>query len=288
MTDTHFVIGDVQGQHTLLKRLLRQEGLLDDEGKRLRPEVQVISLGDLMHFARYPMGTQYINEEDDWECFKLLQDGVIDLMLWGNHDRPMMGHLGNYTFSGFTWPNNQFVLAMKNQRAAGKIKLAEKAGNFLLTHAGLHSNWAETGITDIQEIVDTLNAYDTWRFDEVEDGQDANDPDDPRNIFNWIEGIGRVRGGFGPHGGILWRDNNDESLWGGVRQIYGHTAYPTPQAQASSIGGDSYCIDVSKADRIGAIWLPSERIVTMGMDDEDSSNHSLCSVIDSENPNTTD
>ena len=128
--DTHFVIGDVHGQHTLLKRLLQQEGLLDDKGNRIRTEVRVIQLGDLGHFARYKMGSQYISARDDWECFELILDRVIDEMVWGNHDRALVAtRLGGTGFSGFTQPKPEFMLSVHSLEAAGKIKLATTCGD---------------------------------------------------------------------------------------------------------------------------------------------------------------
>jgi hypothetical protein len=258
MSDS-FLIGDVQGQDALLKRLLIQEGLMSEAGERLRPEVTVIQLGDLGHFARYHMGSDRIDPENDEACFKLLEDGVIDLMLWGNHDRPIMCHLSiDNIFGGYLAPSLDFVHKVQGLRAQGKIKLAQSIDGFLLTHAGLHSHWEHMDITDPEDIAGILNSYDEFHFDGASSVH--------REVEQFIDTIGPTRGGRDKFGGILWRDNNDEPLWNGVRQIYGHSAYETVQTQPSR-SEVSYCLDVSKYDRIGGIWLPSEKIVTIGLDD---------------------
>ncbi|CAM6003642.1 unnamed protein product [Sphagnum balticum] len=260
MTNSYFIIGDVQGQHALSNKLLYKVGLIDDDGNRLRPEVKVIQLGDLGHNARYHMGSQLITPEDDEKCYKLLEDKIIDIMLWGNHDRPMMRHLHrDEIFGGYVSPSLDLINRIESLRLQGKIVLAYAANEFLLTHAGLHSDWGNISTsTDPKDIANTLNEYDYFKFDGI--GSYLNP------VKQFIDTIGNVRGGYDPFGGIIWRDNNYEGLWDGVRQIYGHTAYETPQAQPSKFG-DSYCIDVSKADRVAGIWLPSEEIVTVGNDD---------------------
>lgn len=255
--DTHFLIGDVQGQNEPLTRLLRQEGLLSDEGKRLQPDVTVAQLGDLGHFARYHMGSQRIDPENDYACFKLLEDGIIDWMLWGNHDRPLMRHLRwDQIFGGYLAPSLEFIERIDALRKEGRIKLAHAAEGFLLTHAGLTPAWEDYNpdITDIEAIADALNAVDAFQFDGIGELD--------MNVAPFIDTIGYARGGDREYGGILWRDNNDEPLWEGARQIYGHSAYETIQAKETK-AGTSYCIDISKADRIGGIWLPSETVATV-------------------------
>ncbi len=267
INDTTFIFGDVQGQHQLLKTLLYNEALLDLDNNRLNPEIKVISLGDLGHFAGYSMGSQKISPEDDEKCFQLLFDNIVDIMLWGNHDRPIMGHLGSYTFSGFRWPSDELTDKIRQARKNGQIKLAYAIDEFLLTHAGLHSAWGNNDITKqiltAEEIADSFNEWDDLLFgpDSYNIGRQGNTILGP-----FVDTIGRVRGGLNKFGGIMWRDDDDEPLYDGARQIYGHTAHQTIQTHTTKLG-DSYCLDISKSDSIAAIWLPSETVVTVNQND---------------------
>ncbi len=258
MQSEMFVIGDVQGQAFLLKRLLQKAGLMSVLGTRLRPEVMVLQLGDLGHFARYRMGTQLMTPEDDAECFRLLEIGILDQMLWGNHERPMMRHLRReQIFGGYVAPDLAFIEKIEAWRQNGKITLAFANGDWLFTHAGLHAAWGQChDLTDASAIAEALNNHDRWLFDHYE-------ADEKRglDVSAFVDTIGVDRGGYNDWGGILWRDA-EEALFEAenLRQVFGHTASREVQK------GHSYCLDISKNDSIAGLWLPSEEILTVSLD----------------------
>src|SRR6266705_3243382 len=88
-----FIIGDIHGHLDRIEALLKQEGLLDDKGNRLRPEVELVHLGDLCH-----LGHETINQ--DRETLEKAP-AWFDVILWGNHDRAIISQYHN--FGGYRW-----------------------------------------------------------------------------------------------------------------------------------------------------------------------------------------
>jgi hypothetical protein len=99
-----------------------------------------------------------------------------------------------------------------------KIKIAHKENGFWFSHAGFHPFWFGNPITGMNDstINDGLNIIKH----EIE----------AREYSNKLCGAGRCRGG--PHrvGGLLWRDQMQETYCGdywndqsGIKQVSGHT-----------------------------------------------------------------
>lgn len=244
MTDDVFVVGDTHGHLDRLEALLRQENLP-------REGVTLVHVGDIGHYGRTgsPTGDELtVNAVHKW----------FDVVLWGNHDRAVID--GRHVFGGYQRPAREVDALLRGMWADGQLRLAYAANSFLLTHAGLHADFADQDIpaqlkADVVEFVAWVNDCDcgfAWS-DYVADSPLA---------FRAIrDAIGHRRGGMGYAGGILWRDAS-EPLYDGFRQVFGHTSGPKVRTYPSVLG-DSYCIDVGDKDngRLAGIWLPSERIV---------------------------
>jgi hypothetical protein len=263
MTDDTFVIGDVHGHFLRLKTLLTQEGLMDEDECRLRPEVRVIQLGDLGHFGM-ERGTgkmQVKSPTEDKLCYWMLVHGRIDQVLWGNHDRAVISDY--HAFGGYVPPSYEMYDIMDRLHEEGKIALAAEAHGFLLTHAGLHKQFKHNKVPDEwkQDPAAFAAAINAWDLEL--------DPEPtPENVALMAtrDAISVYRGGRATAGGILWRDAS-ESLHDGYRQIFGHTAKDKVRKYHTA-KGQSYCIDVgtqTNGNLVG-MWLPSETIAEVHVD----------------------
>lgn len=282
-------IGDVHGHLNRLEALLRQGGIIGecpncggsgdkllerfepelmeprveewsecptcqgDGVARLRDDCLVVQLGDLGHFG------------SSWEYGKMVPGSSmgdmltysfakkwIDIVLWGNHDRAVIDKY--HEFTGYIAPAPETFRIMKDLRDEGRQLLAYSAHGFLLTHAGLHSQFKHN-----QRPEETTS-------DPVACAKFINEECDL--ALNGItDAISTKRGGRSVYGGILWRDAS-ESLYGGFRQIFGHTSKPKIRRYYTK-AGVSLCIDVGDKDngRLAGIWLPEERIVEVNLKD---------------------
>jgi len=242
MTDDTFVIGDVHGHLDRLTKLLQQEGLLDDKGDRLRPDVTVVQLGDFGHWG-------YATEQEDDETVTVAP-AWLDVMLWGNHDRALVEER-THGFGGYRRSEPHVIHKVLALLSSGKLKLAYEAHGFLLTHAGLHPKLIEKPMS--------AAVCAKWLNDEVE-------PSDTRVPVR--DSISFERGGSHFCGGVLWRDAK-EALSFQFPQVFGHTAHPPKVRTYKHVpedGGDeilSYCVDIGdKGDhgKLAGIWLPSETV----------------------------
>jgi hypothetical protein len=219
MKDDVFVIGDCHGHINELLALV-------DKAQARREGVEIIQLGDLGHF-----GTE--SAERDYLCYEAVGP-VIDLVLWGNHDRAVIDP-HRHGFHGFQMPSSRMKLMMGTKPVA----LAVVRHGFIITHAGIHP-----------------------KFQKLFAGHDVSEY--PRIIMenendDLVNSIGRARGGWQSEGGILWRDYT-EDLMRGCRQIYGHSRDDEVRVDAGS-----YCIDICPREggKLAGIWLPSQNVVTL-------------------------
>ena len=225
------VFGDVHGHKDRLINLLKQEGVMTEGGERSEMECEVISLGDLGDFGRR-------SAANDLYCYELVKDGLIDLVLWGNHDRAVMDNL--HEFGGYRKPAPTIRHLMKSLEVNGKMKFAHAIHGYLLTHAGLHAEFDDipkpNGLdaTDVYDVADYLNQKSQNGI-----------------IDACLNNVGHCRGGNARYGGILWRDFN-EPLYGKVPQIFGHSSNETVQ----EVSKGSYDLDTSKHGKVSGVWLP--------------------------------
>jgi hypothetical protein len=249
MSDDTFVIGDVHGHLDWLTALLQQEGLLSKDGDRLRPEVEVVQLGDFGHWG-------YATEGEDAVMVGIAPPW-LDVMLWGNHDRALAEEI-RHSFGGYRRPENPAVIhQVLALRASGKLKLAHTAHGYLFTHAGLHpSLLTEPGAPKDP----TAEECAAW-LNQLESSPDREPARD---------NISHERGGPSFFGGILWRDAK-EALAFNFPQVFGHTAHPPKVRTYRAAGKDqpySYCIDIGdKGDHgeLAGLWLPSETIAEVSV-----------------------
>lgn len=234
-------VGDVHGHLDRLEALLRQEGLLNDSGVRLRPEVEVIQLGDLGHYGKETATA----DELTWSY----APAWLDVILWGNHDRAVINSW--HHFSGYQKPKEATCDAIDQAVKNGKLRLAYEAHDFLLTHAGLHAKYKYNNAPQ-----DTAKAAALWlNVCDAEQSQDAD--------FQAIrDAVSTSRGGRATAGGILWRDAS-ESLYKPFRQVFGHSAKDKVRTYQTGKTGNSYCVDVGsqRNGRLAAVWLPEEKFV---------------------------
>lgn len=300
-----FVIGDVHGHLDRLEALLKQEGLLgwcsycDGSGSdmqvrtshgiitrdcvkchgdgwaRTDKDAIVIQVGDLAHvgYTGSPTGDEL--------CYRHAYNGWIDVILWGNHERPLVQP--GLAFTDYTY-NPTVAHYIQKLHEEGRMQLAVDAHGFLITHAGLHAAFEHQNLDDLLKtnlttLVDWLNDWDDIWLDQ-ENGSEKG-YSIPPDFLAIRDAIHRHRGGHSPAGGILWRDIN-EKLYSGFRQIFGHSAdHSEHQVRYCSRDSNSrkniysslpsYCIDIggkgSKPDDscLAGIWLPEERIARVDL-----------------------
>ena len=280
------VIGDVHGHLDRLEALLKQEGIIGEcpichgTGDYQRPsatepgmclkcngvgisrinhDVEVVQLGDLGHYGIDTVTADRLT----WEY----APKWIDVILWGNHDRAVIekGH----HFGGYANPDGQTKDAIDAAITEGKLKLAYEAHGFLLTHAGLHSEFQHNKIPSLLKTSPKL-------FAEWLNECDIRGADDPppeyTNDFRAIrDNISPLRGAhFRADGGILWRDAR-EPLYDGFKQVFGHTSRDEDVTRTyPADDGLSYCIDVGNQynGRLKGLWLPEERVVEIHLKED--------------------
>ncbi len=230
------VIGDVHGHYDRLLNLLRQEGVLVGDYERSDMECEVIQLGDLGHFGNG-------SNQGDLACYQMVEAGLIDVLLWGNHDRAIVDQL--HEFGGYSKPAPTIKHMIRALEVDGRMKMAHAIHDYLLTHAGLHPSFADL---DFPEGLDPKDVYDVADFlnQKTMNGQ----------LEPYINNVSRARGGGAFFGGVLWRDAHDEPIYD-LPQIFGHTS----REDVREFNG-SYCIDTSKHGKVTGVWLPDLEFVS--------------------------
>lgn len=217
-------VGDVHGHLHRLEALLKEAGAGDDD--------TVVQLGDLGHVGRQ-------TQHDDVLAWRAAQEGLVDIVLWGNHDRALVDR--RHMFGGYGDPSPELRKIVNDMERDGRVKLAHAAHGWLLTHAGLHPDFGDVG--DAERLAQWLN-------------------DNPGSRA--VNAVGRYRGGDSPAGGILWRDV-EEDLDTRVPQVFGHSA--SRQHVVRGEADEWYCVDIGgapgtrEAECLAGIWLPSQELV---------------------------
>jgi hypothetical protein len=156
-----------------------------------------------------------------WLKKTLENPNIIALM--GNHDinydyRNVRDSGQIYNCSGYSPAKDDAINRIMTNEDWDKIKIAHFENGFWFSHAGFHPFWfgnPVTGMTN-ESIEKKLNKI----YQDIQD----------RTFSNELCGAGRCRGG--PHrvGGLLWRDQMQETYCGeywndnsGIKQVCGHT-----------------------------------------------------------------
>lgn len=219
MSDT-FIIADAHGNHGLIRGLLAQEGLL---GERTATVGQLGDLANCVERSTY----------NDLEAIDLVQQGVIDWALVGNHEHP---YFGGPMFSGY-WRDPVIFQALRRLHVRGGLKAAHCVDDILISHAGL-TPWGLgrfESLTTAQQYATAIN--ELW----LEDQDDL--------LFSRI---GEKRGGWQKQGGILWADWSEPKPRN-LRQLVGHTVGKEIRRRSGAI-----CIDLGAGfgrTKIAGAWI---------------------------------
>jgi hypothetical protein len=223
---TCIVVGDLHGDYEGCRRLLRQEGVIDETDQRV-PGWHVVQVGDFIH------GGHHENERD---LTMVKRMHWFDVILLGNHDVPHV-HRGRdfIEFHGMTPLDSRVTDVLRD------CPVAHAIGDWLITHAGLDPRLALS--QGVPPNAGEAAAFLNERFLDRLGGRQQNP------LF---DAIGARRGGIGGAGGIFWHDWRDLS-WnrGGhwelfpVHQIVGHT--PRPEGFEQSPDGRYWCVDAGAA-----------------------------------------
>jgi hypothetical protein len=246
------VIGDIHGDCHGLMAILRATGALDPQDRRA-PDTRVIQLGDLIHGAG-PRSVPYAGI-DDVEALRLGAK-YCDEILIGNHELPHLYEASNFPrFGGMRALSGPGYRALYGARDAGKLRAATAHDGWLLTHAGVHvalfAGYGGLG-RSAEETAVLINEWYTERLDTVL----------PLTLF---DGIGYLRGGDYPQGGIFWcdwRELTADGVVSPIPQVVGHS----PQEDGPVRHGNLWCVDVGAPlsgrvaalvqPEVGADWVP--------------------------------
>lgn len=236
------IIGDVHGHYDRLYELLRAAGVIDVRGKRVDHDTEVIQIGDLGDCSED-------SRAGDLACWELVRDRVIDLVIWGNHDRAVF-HPGHF-FSAYGEPIGATTEIMSSLVEEERVVIAAHRHGHLITHAGLDDEWRQReprlDLETAADLAETLVAIES---------------DTSHKFVAVIDAIEPLRGGHDPVGGVLWRHcgrPGDPAQLVGVPQIVGHTKGEDVRRDERG----NWCIDIGtrRNGRLAALRLPSMEVV---------------------------
>jgi hypothetical protein len=211
------VIGDVHARCDALYSLLRELGVIDANGHRRRTG-WIVQVGDLLD--------RKAGAEDNLATAHLAAE-ALDVVLVGNHEWKLL-----------TESDGDHGAALATLASHGWPHAAAAVDGWLVTHAGVHPDFAATLPADASECAGEINHR--WHRG---NGRRARDP-----LF---AAVGPARGGSDAHGGILWMHSTEwpkdlTTPWG---QIAGHV----PQSEPRLLPGPRWAIDIKAADRLAAL-----------------------------------
>lgn len=143
--------------------------------------------------------------------------------LWGNHDQSYLTPNAKLRCSGYTQEKAEAIRS-RMQPYLNQLVGAVMVEGWLLTHAGLTKYLKSEDMT-AENVVDYLNGAITLT------------QQDTRFLPN-LCGIGYLRDGTQPVGGITWCDWSEFEPVEEFGQIFGHTQHKEPQYR-----GNSVCLD---------------------------------------------
>src|SRR5436190_17224013 len=190
------VIGDVHGRTDALYSLLRELGVIDATGRRRRAG-RVVQLGDLLDRKADPQA--------NLETAQLAAE-ALDVVLAGNHEWRLLSE-----------GDNEHDAALAILAHQGWPHAAAAVGGWLVTHAGVHPDFAAQLPADTADCAGEINYR--WH----RNGRRRRD-----SLF---ASVGPARGGSDPYGGIFWMHSDEwpksqKSPWG---QIAGHVPQSEPR-----------------------------------------------------------
>jgi len=184
-----------------------------------------IFIGDYVDDWSYSNDQIYNNLIDLIQYKKDNLDKVI--LLLGNHDLQYYFDYNNYGCSGFR-PEAYFDLHELFNKNKELFQVAYQYDNYLWTHAGISTGWAEIFKKEI--IAHNLNEeFYTC------------------SVNSYLYDVGKSRGGWSKYGGIFWADKCETSTnyIKGLHQIVGHSKVNIIEKLGDENGSIRY-IDVLK------------------------------------------
>lgn len=186
-------------------------------------DLEVVFLGD--YFDPYPFEdigySQAFQQFDDIVQFAKSREGVH--LLLGNHDAHYLGM--SMDTCRMSW-HYRFDIYERFKASWDLFNIAWEWKNTIFTHAGIVQGWKtqrDIGEKPASCIVSWLNSQKKLSRDWVESPNElyCGDSDNP------IGDIGRIRGGYAPHGSPIWADV-EEMVWGSAykderNQVFSHT-----------------------------------------------------------------
>jgi hypothetical protein len=149
------------------------------------------------------------------------------IALIGNHDLNyhyknirLGSNLGDqiYNCSGYSPAKDDAINRIMTNEDWDKIKFAHYENGFWFSHAGFHPFWFSSPPYGMDN--ETINI----KLKKIQQDFDA------RIFSNELAAAGKCRGGIHRVGGVVWRDQNQESYTGsywnnqsGIKQVSGHT-----------------------------------------------------------------
>lgn len=149
------------------------------------------------------------------------------IMLMGNHDINYAyfnlrsgSSLGDqiYHCSGYSPAKDDAINRVMSNEDWNKIKFAHKENGFWFSHAGFHPFWFSSPLYGMDDEIIEIKLKKIQKA--IED----------REFSNELGAAGKCRGGIHRVGGLLWRDQKQESYTGsywndesGIKQVSGHT-----------------------------------------------------------------
>jgi hypothetical protein len=165
----------------------------------------------------------------------------------GNHDinyayyniRPG-SNLGDqiYNCSGYSPAKDDAINRIMSNEDWDKIKFAHKENGFWFSHAGMHPFWFASPPYGMDDEVINIKLKKIQKA--------IND----REFSNELAAAGKCRGGIHRVGGLLWRDQMQESYTGsywndqsGIKQVSGHTPM-RKGIDIEEVRNGGLCIDI--------------------------------------------
>jgi len=258
-----FIVPDLHGRTDLMLGLLRAAGVATPDGRRAQETERdtVISVGDLINGA--------MSSWDDDERTLREADGLIDLVVIGNHEHP---YYGGVPFSGFS-PSPAVRSALNSWERAGKMIRQAVIGDTLVTHAGVHSKFRfETALGAAAAIEDAWDNYERYAavklggvvytrnrdftFTKPSNGKQYTLP-----MASLVDGMPEKRGGWLRYGGVLWSDWSEPKNTS-FSQVCGHTPVETGPVLVQHLKSEKFTVNIDTGAKSGkgpvGVWLDGD------------------------------
>lgn len=196
---------------------------------------QIVFLGD--YFDDFGDDYHIAKDTAQWLVASLEQQNRIHIM--GNHDTNYAFNHRSYKCSGYESAKDYAINSVLSESDWRKMPLYTWVGNWLCSHAGVH--------TYFYEKYGSGSEFKPWLKNTCDAAlQHAFEAKAALPILR----AGRSRGGDELRGGITWCDANEFSGIPDINQIFGHTPQRNPRwIDSGSLLSNDYsqnlCLDVS-------------------------------------------